>query len=359
MELSAEKSAVTYGGRGRGRPSTSDVSAAEDEPALQAKARPPPGQRRATAVVVGRSKVPVSSHDAGSQNNSQQSIAAQSTVELDDELSSSHRTVSKYGHIEPRSRQVPRSTISAKWLPLDETSINTILTIVSDTTRPVLLRLRDREQRYREGHKILQIFANRLRSKLRKGMPFPPPTTKPAGRRAEGLSHADELDFESTVDSIEALERTLNPILDSIKLLEKEKTKEEAALKEDYKHLTALEANARSETRVWKDRGRKAHPFVPEKDKLQVEASNQVKLASPRPEAPPNGVFHVSPGTTAITLSHTDTGCRTSRTMRYRLCRSKSPTIWRACEGIFSRSKMYWPRWERLRLRYRVFYRST
>jgi hypothetical protein len=135
-------------------------------------------------------------------------------------------------------------------------------------------------------------------------MPFPPPTFKPASRRAEGLGHADELNFESTVDSIEALERTLDPILDSIKLLEKEKTKEEAALKEDYKTLTTLEANARSEARVWKDRGRKAHPFAPGKGEIQVEESSRLRLARPRPEAPPNGVFHVS---TSTTVDNVDT----------------------------------------------------
>lgn len=275
--VSAEASAVKSQGRGRGGPRASDAPVNKKQLDREVSAEAHPSQR-----------------------------LRQSAVELGGQSSILSQSVGKYGYIEPRNRQVPRSTISAKWLPLDEPSITTCLNMVSDASRPVLLRLRDREKRYEDGHKVLQILANRLRSKLRKGMPFPPPTFKPAGGRAEGLSHADELDFESIIDSIEALERTLNPVLDSIKLLEKEKSKEETALKEDYRQLTALEANARSEARVWTERGRKAHPFVPEKGQPQFERSNRVRLARPRPEAPPMGVFHVSTSTTLIMPTSTD-----------------------------------------------------
>jgi hypothetical protein len=137
-------------------------------------------------------------------------------------------------------------------------------------------------------------------------MPFPPPTTKPAGRKSEGVGHADELNFESTVDSIEALERTLNPLLDSIKLLEKEKAKEEAALKEDYKNLTALEANARAEARGWKERGRRAHALVPGKDEAEADEATRLKLARPRNDTVSDGVFHVSHDFTTTGLTATN-----------------------------------------------------
>ena len=175
----------------------------------------------------------------------------------------------KYRHLTSRTRQIPRTTISAKWSSLDEAAVAAVDSIVSDASRPVLFRLRDRDQRHQQAQTILRTFASRLHSKLLKGMPFPPPSLKAstgsaAGRGSNhGSSHESELDFERTVDAIEALEKALDPLLHSVALLTAEKEREEAELEREYKMLRTLETNARAEAREWRERGKRDHALAP------------------------------------------------------------------------------------------------
>jgi FtsZ-binding cell division protein ZapB len=134
-------------------------------------------------------------------------------------------------------------------------------------------------------------------------MPFPPPATKLVGLRRDkanaGGGHVEELDFESTVDSIESLETMLDPLLHSVALLEKEKAKEEAALERDYETLRTLESNAKAEARGWRERMRKAHPLAPEpgkqKDMHKLDLANGEGLELAKQKSTPlSGVFQVS-----------------------------------------------------------------
>ncbi|KAL2024283.1 hypothetical protein VTK56DRAFT_8765 [Thermocarpiscus australiensis] len=187
-------------------------------------------------------------------------------------------TLPRYRHLASRTRQIPRATIAAKWQPLDGPSIAAVDAILADATRPVLHRLRDRDQRHAQARTILRTFAARLRAKLVKGIPFPPPTDgasttttattvkgkgRGKGRKAQAKvgssSHEAELDFERTVDAIRGLERALDPLLHSVALLEREKEREEAALEREYKVLRTLEANARAQAREWRERGKRDH----------------------------------------------------------------------------------------------------
>jgi hypothetical protein len=289
--------------RKRGRPRLSNVSATGKTPSKDTSTNTPDvnAQRTEKAVTDDR-RVPTTAQRRVSKNFSSQHpnilVGA-----MDDELEANLLPVPKYRHIEPRTRQIPHSTISAKWSPLDGASIETIATIISDTSRPVLLGLRDKELRHRQGQNILRIFAGRLRSKLRKGMPFPPPTSRPAGSKGDrtdaGGAHVEELNFESTVDSIESLETMLDPLLHSVALLEKEKAKEETALEKEYETLRTLESNAKAEARSWRERMKKAHPLAPEPLKQdgmpEVEGGNGEELALFRQRSPPlTGLFHVS-----------------------------------------------------------------
>lgn len=61
------------------------------------------------------------------------------------------------------------------------------------------------------------------------------------------------------MNSVEALENTLNPLLHSVSLLEREIKKEEDALARDYDSLHKLEANARSEAKGWRDKAKREH----------------------------------------------------------------------------------------------------
>lgn len=259
-------------GKRRGRPRLSDVSATRQTPSKDRSARSPAKTRLTNKPVTEGRRVSAASERRISKKSGSQE-ANHSVAGVDDVLEASLPEVPRYRHIEPRTRQIPRSTISAKWQPLDEASVEAISTIVSDTSRPVLLRLRDKELRHHEGQTILRIFAGRLRSKLRKGMPFPPPSTKAVGSRGDkagaGGGHVEELDFESVVDSIESLETMLDPLLHSIALLEKERAKEEAALEKEYEALRTLESNAKAEARGWRDRMKKAHPLAPEAEKQE------------------------------------------------------------------------------------------
>ncbi|KAK3684229.1 S-adenosyl-L-methionine-dependent methyltransferase [Podospora appendiculata] len=170
----------------------------------------------------------------------------------------------KYRHLTARTRQIPRSTISAKWTALDEPSIAAVDSIISDAHLPVLSRLRGRDHRQEQAQAILHTFASRLHSKLVKGMPFPPPSVKAGTGRGAGATggvgtHEAELDFERTVNATAALETALDPLLHSVALLKREKAEEEAALERDYRALRTLETNARAEARDWRERGKRDH----------------------------------------------------------------------------------------------------
>lgn len=163
------------------------------------------------------------------------------------------------------TRHIPRATIASKWTPLSAPSIAAVSALLADSSRPVLHRLRDRDERHAQAALILRTFASRLHSKLVRGMPFPPPTVPgPKGRKQPsstngggggggGGGHEVELDFEKTVDAVAGLERALDPLLHSLALLRREKEREERALERDYEALRRLEANARAQARGWKE----------------------------------------------------------------------------------------------------------
>ncbi|KAK0740539.1 CENP-Q, a CENPA-CAD centromere complex subunit-domain-containing protein [Schizothecium vesticola] len=170
--------------------------------------------------------------------------------------------IPKYRHLTSRTRQIPRATITAKWSSLDDGAVAAIDGIISNCSLPVLSRFRDRQQRHQQAQTIMRTFAKRLHSKLLKGMPFPPPSSTARGTGG-AAGHELELDFEKTVDAMQALEKTLDPLLHSVALLEAEREREEAALEKEYEELQALEANARAEARGWRERGKRDHVLAP------------------------------------------------------------------------------------------------
>lgn len=167
-----------------------------------------------------------------------------------------------FRHLREATTNVPRSTISDKWNPLDGPSINAVGAFLADAQRPVLLRLQDTNRRREHASSALSVVSRRLRSKLVKGFPFPAPTAVAPTRAGSG-SYEDEFDFERTVDAIQALENTLNPLQHSVGLLEREIRREEDALAKDYDSLHKLEANARSEAKKWREQARREHVLAP------------------------------------------------------------------------------------------------
>lgn len=61
------------------------------------------------------------------------------------------------------------------------------------------------------------------------------------------------------MNAVQGLEKTLNPLLHSVSLLEREIRKEEDALERDYDSLHKLEANARSEAKGWREKAKREH----------------------------------------------------------------------------------------------------
>ncbi|KAH7627168.1 CENP-Q, a CENPA-CAD centromere complex subunit-domain-containing protein [Sordaria sp. MPI-SDFR-AT-0083] len=183
--------------------------------------------------------------------------------------------VPNYRHLTSRTRQIPRSTIASKWSPLDAPSIAAVDSIIADASRPILFRLRETRSdssRHAHAQDILTTFASRLHRKLEKGMPFPPPSLPSAskeqprdvnGEHAASPGHEAEFDFEKTVNAIQALERTLDPLLHSVALLKREKEKEEQELERAYRRLRTLETNARTQSRGWRERGKRDHVLAP------------------------------------------------------------------------------------------------
>ncbi|KAI0594284.1 CENP-Q, a CENPA-CAD centromere complex subunit-domain-containing protein [Biscogniauxia sp. FL1348] len=159
-----------------------------------------------------------------------------------------------YRHLTTRTRRVPLHTIDAKWAPLDASSVSSVTNLLHSASRPVLTRLTNL-QRHKHATAILNTVSNRLRSKLARGLPFPPATT--SARRG------DELEFERTVAGIRALESQLDPLLHSVELLRREKARAERELARDYRILGQLGTNARAEAREKRDRVRKMHGLVP------------------------------------------------------------------------------------------------
>lgn len=93
------------------------------------------------------------------------------------------------------------------------------------------------------------------------------------------------------------LENTLNPLLHSVSLLEKEIKKQEDALAKDYHALHKLENNARSKTKEWRETAKREHalaPGVKRRDQgLHREHGDQLELVPPVEDGLVGSLFSV------------------------------------------------------------------
>ncbi|KAH8677964.1 CENP-Q, a CENPA-CAD centromere complex subunit-domain-containing protein [Xylariales sp. PMI_506] len=182
-------------------------------------------------------------------------VSDKSRQSPEDQASSPSPEPAPYRHIAVRTRHITKETITEKWSPLEPGSISSVTSLLQSASRPVLLRLNN-HQRHAQAVAALNAIRNRLRSKLARGLPFPPAGT--AHRRE------DEFEYERTVDGIQSLEAQLDPLLHGVALLKKEKAKAERELEREYKILNDLSANARSAAKGRRDQLRKVHVLVPD-----------------------------------------------------------------------------------------------
>lgn len=210
-----------------------------------------------------------------------------------------------FRHLQEITQNVPRSTVASKWNRLDVPSISVVSSFLADAQRPVLFRLQNTNRRREHASAAMGVVTRRLRAKLMKGFPFPAPIVGTSARTKSG-SYEDEFDFERTVDAMQNLENSLNPLLHSVHLLEKEIKKQEDALAKDYQSLHRLENNARSKTKEWREKAKREHalaPGVQRKDQgLHRELDDKLELGPPVEDGPFGGlstVCHYHPSTSS------------------------------------------------------------
>jgi hypothetical protein len=210
-----------------------------------------------------------------------------------------------------RMHTVSRSDIDKKWAALDNSSITAIASIIADAERSVLVRVPERNNKRDLAELAMAAVSRRLKAKLIKGMPFPPPLSKivssgaRAGRRAADVdtrknvgSHDEELNFERTINNLQSLQALLDPLQHSLLLLQQEKVQEDIALESDYDTLHALENDARAQARDWEQRGRQSHALAPTlkrtRDGLSSPEAKSELLLTPETAQLPTALFSVS-----------------------------------------------------------------
>jgi hypothetical protein len=130
--------------------------------------------------------------------------------------------------------------------------IELISHLLSDIQRPVVVRLND-ERRRTQASTALQMVARRLINKISKGLPFP------LGTR---YHRENDFDFEKILDHTRTLEALLTPALHANELLDSELRKVTILLEADLEVLADLEANAKAESTMRKQAGRKLHSLL-------------------------------------------------------------------------------------------------
>ncbi|QUC16538.1 uncharacterized protein UV8b_00779 [Ustilaginoidea virens] len=171
-----------------------------------------------------------------------------------------------YVHVAPHTRRVRQSAIEAKWSPLANASLTAVSTTLQHAQRPILQRFSDSQLRRTHTSSALRLVAHRIARKISRGLPFPPASMPANVGRAPLQSDGGrevELNFESVLDGKLSLEKQLEPALDGLEVLRREKDATEAELEHDYAALRNLEAGARSQAREHRSLLKKAHPLTP------------------------------------------------------------------------------------------------
>lgn len=270
----------------RGRPKGSDPKPQESK-----LSHLPRSRRRSSQAREEQEQTPAKSKRKQSQpRRSEPEVDAEDNSESDEQGGTL-----PFRHLRETTRNIQRSTISDKWTPLDPPSIDAVSNFLADAQRPVLLRLQNTRQRRGHASSALGLVIRRLRSRLVKGVPFPAPTAG-AASRSNAASYEDDFDFERVVDAMQNLENTLNPLLHSVGLLEKEIGKAEDALARDYDSLHRLETNAKAEAKEWRDKTKREHVLAPglkRKGEQETESPDRLELVPADKGGISGGLFKV------------------------------------------------------------------
>lgn len=272
--------------RRRGRPKASTATTEASETGEPSQSRAPRREQGSDVAKGSRQKKETPPQPRGNEVN----------VEYEAGESSEEESEHPFRHLKEITRNISRSKVAAKWNPLDVPSINTVSSFLAEAQRPVLFRLQNTNRRRENASVAMGIVSRRLRAKLIRGLPFPPPTMCTTSRANSG-SHEEEFNFERVVDATQNLENTLNPLLHSVDLLEREIKKQEDALTKDYHSLHKLENNARSKTKEWREKTKREHALAPgAKQRTQGvhrELGDPLELVPPAEDGPLGDLFAV------------------------------------------------------------------
>lgn len=169
-----------------------------------------------------------------------------------------------YVRVVPQTRRVRQSTITAKWSPLTGPSLAAVSALLHLAHRPILQRL-STHQRRAHASAALRLVTHRISRKLARGLPFPPAAVPAPARRplSADAARETELDFETVLAAVAALDAQLQPAAHAVELLRREKAAVERDLDRDYDALSRLETGARAHAREQRGLLGKAHALAP------------------------------------------------------------------------------------------------
>lgn len=185
-----------------------------------------------------------------------------------------------YVHVAPHTRRVRQSAIESKWTPLTNASLTAVSSTLQYAQRPILQRLADSQLRREHTASALRQITHRIARKITRGLPFPPASMPANVGRAPLQSDAGrevELNFESVLDGKLNLERQLEPALDGLEVLRREKEAMEEELERDYVTLRNLEAGAKAQAREQRSLLKKAHVLTPSLSMKQEDGGEGVQ----------------------------------------------------------------------------------
>ncbi|KAL5593988.1 hypothetical protein BROUX41_001041 [Berkeleyomyces rouxiae] len=179
----------------------------------------------------------------------------------------------KYLHLAPRVRQIPRSVIEEKWSPLEPSSQAAVKALLHLAAQPALSRTGTNPARHKAGLAVVQAVSKRIQSKLGRGLPFPPASANgvpvrggpsvPRRRKDGDAGRTDELDFEKILAGVGVLEDSLDTLMHSVALLEKERDRLVQDIEREHVQAVKLEGDVKKEATMWRESLRKAHVLVP------------------------------------------------------------------------------------------------
>ncbi|QKX59901.1 uncharacterized protein TRUGW13939_07043 [Talaromyces rugulosus] len=177
---------------------------------------------------------------------------------------SSKRSTKRFASLKPRTQNVSKRTIKAKWSNLPDAAQEKVRAMFRTLERPVIVLQRDERKRV-EAQTALGSVVKTLERRLPR-MPFPP-MTKDA-----------TFDYEATLNEHRLLDAQLSTATNTTDILKMEIEKEEALLAQETKYVDEMEKNAKKAEAERRRQMKNEHPVLRHIDH-QPQHSNEALTA--------------------------------------------------------------------------------